>query len=68
MAQEVEFLKKADVNYQLSSYLAGLEEHFFSLKLKNPEQIPKYLQDLTWAYERIRTRLDTLETHKIWCE
>lgn len=68
MAQETEFYKKSDVDYQLSSFLAGLEEHFFSLKLKDLENIPDYLNDLTYAYERIELRLRGVEVHKIWCE
>ena len=68
MAKEVEFYKKADIDYQLSSFLAGLEEHFFSLKLKDPTLIPEHLKDITWAYERIRARIDQIETQKIWCE
>lgn len=68
MAKEIEFLKKADVSQQFSEFLAMLEENFFKLGLKNPDALPEYLKDMHWTYERIKQRLDGLETHKIWCE
>lgn len=68
MAKEVRFLKYDEVHGCLSGFRAGLEEHFFSLKLKDPEDHPKYLKDLTFALEAIEKRLNNLKPVSIWCE